>query len=63
MFNRNAVTINNMSGEGVVQDYCQMLSPENNREMQAFAIQSLDQIIDEAIKKIMNSSELLMMTL
>ena len=40
-----------------------MLSPENNREMQAFAMQSLDQMIDEAIKKIMNSSELLMMTL
>jgi len=27
-----------------------MLSPDNNRETQAFAMQSIDSIIDEAIK-------------
>jgi hypothetical protein len=37
-----------------------MLTPDNNREMQAFAMQSLDQMMDEAIRKIMSSPELLL---
>lgn len=37
-----------------------MLAPENNREMLGFAIQSLDQMIEEGIRKIMSNSDLFM---
>ena len=37
-----------------------MLTPDNNKEMQAFGIQSLDSMIDEAIRKIISSSDLLL---
>lgn len=35
-----------------------MLSPDNNQEMQQFAIQSIDQMLEESIRKIMSNSEL-----
>ena len=46
--------------ESLVSDYCQMLTPENNPEIQAFAIQSIDPMIDDIIRKIMSSTDLLM---
>jgi hypothetical protein len=47
---RPTVIDSGLGGESLVQNYCQMLSPDNNRETQAFAMQSLDSIIEEAIK-------------
>jgi len=44
--------------ESLVTDYCSMLTPENNPEIQAFALQSLEPIIDEVIRRIMSTSEL-----
>ena len=46
--------------DGLIGDYCQMLTPENTKEIQAFAIQSLDPMIDEVIRKVMSSTDLLM---
>ncbi len=46
--------------DSLIYDYCNMLTPENNREMLSFAISSLDQVINEAISKIMANPDLFM---
>lgn len=46
--------------DGLIGDYCQMLTPENSKEIQAFALQSLDPMIDDVIKRIMSGTDLLM---
>ena len=46
--------------ESLISDYCQMLTPDNSKEIQAFAIQSLDPLIDDIIKRIMSNTDLLM---
>lgn len=57
---QNIDSINVPLNDTLIHDYCQMLTPDNNKEMQAFGIQSLDSMIDEAIRKIMSSSDLLL---
>jgi hypothetical protein len=37
-----------------------MLTPDNSKEMQAFAVTSLEGMIDEAVRRIMGSSDLFM---
>lgn len=44
--------------ENLVVDYCQMLGPDNGRDMQVFAIQQLDQMLDEGIRKVLASGDL-----
>jgi hypothetical protein len=37
-----------------------MLTPENSKEIQAFALQSLEPIIDDAIRKFMSNGDMLL---
>lgn len=37
-----------------------MLTPENSKEIQAFALQSLEPMIDDVIRRIMSSTDLLL---
>ncbi|CDW78890.1 UNKNOWN [Stylonychia lemnae] len=46
--------------DSLIGDYCQMLTPENTKEIQCFALQSLDPMIDDVIRRIMGSTDLLM---
>lgn len=46
--------------DSLLSDYCQMLTPDNSKEIQAFALQSLDPMIDDVIKKFMASTDMLM---
>jgi hypothetical protein len=46
--------------DSVLFDYCQMLTPENSKEIQAFALQSLEPIIDDAIRKFMSNGDMLL---
>ena len=52
--------INVPLNDSLIGDYCAMLTPENNKEIQAFALQSLDPMIDDVVKRIMSSTDLLM---
>ena len=43
--------------DALLHDYCMMLNKDNNRDIQIFAIQSLDPLIGDAVKIIMEDSE------
>lgn len=43
--------------ESLLTDYCMMLTPDNNRDINIFAIQSLDPLVNDAVKLIMQTSD------
>jgi hypothetical protein len=43
--------------DNLLNDYCMMLNKDNNRDINIFAIQSLDPLINDAMKLIIPNSE------
>ncbi len=52
--------INVPLNDNLIGDYCQMLTPDNNKEIQAFALQSLEPMIDDVIRRVMSSTDMLL---
>ena len=54
---RKEQVVNVPFNETLLHDYCMMLNKDNNRDIQLFAIQSLDPLVDDAIRMIMPNGE------